>query len=238
MKDIKQVTDEAKRNFPKAHLFLYLIRECEFKRVAEIGVFGGNLTKRVLANVQVEKYYVVDPWKVYVESYDRPPTEKETKQEYWDGLYNRLVEMQKKFQSIDIIRMTSVAGARELKKKGEKLDCIYIDSIHDEENIVKDLYCWLPLVREGGVVSGHDYIVRFASMGNALEKIFGEELELMILNPDRKALSFKNTHQGGNWWVAVKNGNWKSDVISKIKETFPEHVSLVEEEWGEDGRDV
>lgn len=234
MKDVAQVTQEIKKNIPKPHLFLYLIRECGFKRVAEVGVFGGNLTNRVLSNVNIERYYVVDPWKVYVESYDREPTEKETQQEYWDGLYNRLVEMQRKFQCINIMRVTSVVGAKELMLQREELDCVYLDGIHDTENIIKDTFCWMPLIKEGGVISGHDYIKRFSGMCETLDQIFEDDLNLMLMDPSKPPSAYKNTAQGGNWWVEVKGFKWKSDLLLKIRKMFPEVVRSIEEEWGED----
>lgn len=37
------------------------------------------------------------------------------------------------------------------------LDWIYIDTDHDYESIKRDYYAWYPKVRDGGVISGHDY---------------------------------------------------------------------------------
>jgi hypothetical protein len=68
-------------------------------------------------------------------------------------------------------------------------------------------------------------------MCKALNKIFDDELNLMIKNPDKPALSVGNTLQGGNWWVEVKGFNWKVALMLRIKELYPEFVDLVEEEW-------
>lgn len=218
----------------KEHLFMHLIKTRGYKRVAEVGVESGNLTGRILNTTEVDVYYAVDPWKVYIESYDRPPKEHEKKQSYWDSLYEKVVNIQKSFPQLEILRMTSVMGARKLmleELKSEPLDCVYIDAIHDAENIAKDLYCWLPLVKEGGVVSGHDYIRRFAGMCAALDQILGDELNLILVNPDRPATAYKNTYQGGNWWVEVKGYSWKTDLILKIQELYPEAIEVVSEEW-------
>ena len=41
--------------------------------------------------------------------------------------------------------------------QNESLDFVYIDAGHDHESVRKDLDCWYPKVRWGGVFSGHDY---------------------------------------------------------------------------------
>ena len=70
------------KNFPEEHLLLHLVKTKKLKSVAEIGVLSGTLVTRVLSNASeiVERYLAVDPWKVYIESYDRPPHAKEKDQ--------------------------------------------------------------------------------------------------------------------------------------------------------------
>lgn len=210
---------------------MYLIKKRGYKRVAEVGVESGTLANRVLVNADVDIYYAVDPWKVYIESYDRPPKEHEKQQSYWDSLFERVCKIKERFPQLEIMRMPSVLAAVDLIQRGEVLDCVYVDAIHDGVNIVKDIYCWLSLVRDGGVISGHDYIKRFAGMCKALNQIFGDELKLMVVNPSRPALSTGNTFQGGNWWVEVKGYTWKVNLLLEIAIMFPEVIASVEEEW-------
>lgn len=40
----------------------------------------------------------------------------------------------------------------------ESLDFVYIDADHEYEAVKADLRAWIPKVREGGMVAGHDYI--------------------------------------------------------------------------------
>jgi len=58
-----------------------------------------------------------------------------------------------------IVKMTSVAAADYLLDGGlaGKVDFVYIDALHDEENVRNDINAWWPLVREGGLLMGHDY---------------------------------------------------------------------------------
>jgi hypothetical protein len=219
--------------FPSEHLFAHLTKERGFKRLAEIGVATGNLVNRVLSTTDtVEKYYAVDPWKVYIESYNRPPHAKEKKQSWWDSLYDRVKGMEEKHPALEVMRMTSVVGSKILFDKNEKLDFVYIDAIHDAENIIKDIYCWLPLVREGGVLGGHDYTKAYMDMCEVMNQIFESNLSCMVMNPAKPALSYKNTYQGGNWWVEVTELR-KQIWIKRIHDMFPESIIAIEEEWSE-----
>jgi hypothetical protein len=218
--------------FPTEHLFAHLINERDFKRVVEVGVASGNLANRVMGLCKgVEKYYAVDPWKVYIESYNRPPHAKEKQQSWWDSLYERVKVMEGKHPALEVMRMTSVKAGRKFMSSEEKeLCCVYIDAIHDKENIIKDIYSWLILIREGGVICGHDYTKAYIDMCQAMNEIFGSDLNCMVINPSKPALSYKNTYQGGNWWVEVTHK--KRDIwYRRIKELFPEVIALVEEEW-------
>ena len=38
------------------------------------------------------------------------------------------------------------------------LDFVYIDAGHDYKNVKQDLELWVPKVRVGGIISGHDYV--------------------------------------------------------------------------------
>ena len=192
---------------PKDHLLVHLCNLQKLERVAEIGVFGGNLTKRVLQNCPtVNDYYAVDPWKVYIESYDRPPHARETSQEWWESIYQKVVDIQKLFpEALKIKRTDSIKCSRELRDQMTtddlKFDAIYIDSIHDAPNLVNDLWCWLPLVKDYGTICGHDFIKRYFNMMLALEGIFKDDFNFWIKDPERSRYGHKNQGQGGNWWV-------------------------------------
>lgn len=192
---------------PNLHLLAHLCNLQELERVAEIGVFGGNLTKRVLQNCPtIKEYYAVDPWKVYIESYDREPHARECKQEFWEEIYQKVIDIQKLFPDKLIIkRMESIKCARDFAEQmttdNQKFDAVYIDAIHDAPNLVNDIYVWLPLVKDYGTICGHDYIKRYMNMMLALEGIFENDLCYWLIDKDKSRYAHKNQGQGGNWWV-------------------------------------
>ena len=41
--------------------------------------------------------------------------------------------------------------------KDDSLDFVFLDASHDYESVKKDIECWFPKVKPGGVIAGHDY---------------------------------------------------------------------------------
>ena len=69
------------------------------------------------------------------------------------------------------------------------LDAVYIDAMHEDPWITEDVNAWLPKVRNGGIIGGHDYIWKvWPDVVNAVNKKFG--------GPD---LVFKDT----SWLIYV-----------------------------------
>jgi hypothetical protein len=206
------------------HIFLQLIKEYGCKKVAEVGVASGTLANRVLCDKdqKVQEYYAVDPWKVYLEAFNRPPTAKELDQEYWDWVYEKVRLLKKKHKQLKILRNTSYEAASYLRKEGVKLDCVYIDAVHDERNIIVDCYYWMPVLKNEGILSGHDYGKSYMDMAIALDNVFGEDLNLILLNPNNHRHSYKNVHQS-NWWVFL-NKYKRDKFMTNIEEMYPQHL--------------
>lgn len=60
--------------------------------------------------------------------------------------------------NVDFKRYTSTAASVDFKD--ESLDFVYIDANHALMWVIQDLQHWVPKVRKGGIVSGHDFIRR------------------------------------------------------------------------------
>ena len=60
-------------------------------------------------------------------------------------------------------RLTFLQGWSDAMAKrfeDDSLDLVFIDADHSEEGVRNDLHAWLPKVRPGGILSGHDYAAR------------------------------------------------------------------------------
>lgn len=51
----------------------------------------------------------------------------------------------------------SMMAAIELQKKNVQVDSIFIDGDHCYESIYADINSWFPLMKQGGIMIGHDY---------------------------------------------------------------------------------
>lgn len=72
-----------------------------------------------------------------------------------DGLYNHFIENIEPLKNIlTPIRLPSVRAA--ILYKDKTLDCVFIDAAHDFDNVLADVRAWLPKVKQGGILAGHD----------------------------------------------------------------------------------
>lgn len=63
--------------------------------------------------------------------------------------------------------------AAEFLKGRQTFDLVYHDSRHDEEFLVREIEAWLPLIRKGGCVAGHDYNPEWPGVQMAVMKVLG-----------------------------------------------------------------
>jgi predicted O-methyltransferase YrrM len=55
-------------------------------------------------------------------------------------------------------------------------DFVFIDACHEYESVKKDIIAWLPKIRQGGILAGHDYSVAYPGVIHAVHEIFGKKL--------------------------------------------------------------
>ena len=48
--------------------------------------------------------------------------------------------------------------ARSIANNTSKFDLVYIDASHWYDDVVNDINTWLPKIKNGGYLAGHDYI--------------------------------------------------------------------------------
>ena len=117
---------------------------------AEIGVFRGEYSRCLLHNNPNLNLICVDPW----EAFSRRSNKRVMAQ-----AYRRVVDMFGTDDRVAIKRMTSVEAV--LEQPDNSLDFVYIDQMHDFDSIMLDLILWVPKVRSGGIVAGHDYCKQY-----------------------------------------------------------------------------
>ena len=117
--------------------------------MVEVGSFEGTST--LMFSLFVKKVYSVDCYDYKVPETGRIPSH--------DRLFQRaektFLRRTAKVPNISKIRKTSIEAAKDFED--ESLDAVYIDAEHDEESVRTDIQTWLPKVKKGGYLSGHDW---------------------------------------------------------------------------------
>lgn len=126
-------------------------------QVAEIGVFAGDTSRRLLQRRDLT-LLMVDSWRGAGESYvgDSGDWHATLTQQQQDEFYKKTVEAVKfAGERAQIHRCTS-QGAAALAPPGY-FDCVFIDADHSYEGAKADIESWAPKVKPGGWLAGHDY---------------------------------------------------------------------------------
>jgi|694.fasta_scaffold36630_4 hypothetical protein len=72
------------------------------------------------------------------------------------GAFEQFLKNTEKIQNyITPIKGNSVEVSNKFKDKS--FDFIFIDAAHDYDSVYKDLVSWYPKLKDGGIISGHDY---------------------------------------------------------------------------------
>lgn len=128
-----------------------LINRENLKIGVELGVAAGRHSEYILNNTSVEKLWSIDRW-IHVEGYDDPMN---LPQKDHDDLYLYVCEKLKKFEERSVIlRCDTTEASKNFLDK--TLDFVYVDADHSYEGCKKDLIAWIPKIRIGGYITGHD----------------------------------------------------------------------------------
>lgn len=130
-----------------------LFKELEFRTGVEVGVFKGKYSEILCKTLPNAEIYGVDAWKL--DAHPEGVFNHGTTQYYFDKCYNETVNRMKPFPHYQIIKELSVEAAK--KFGNNSIDFCYIDAGHDFLNFTLDLTSWLPRIRSGGIMSGHDW---------------------------------------------------------------------------------
>ncbi len=122
---------------------------------AEIGVSAGDSTEYVLHTLNMQKFYLIDPYCIDDPEYLEGQTEEIATSSKRRAL-ERLAPFSDKIQWIFERSDDAISSIK------EPLDFVYIDGNHSYPFIVRDLQNYFLLVKPDGYIGGHDY--SFTSM--------------------------------------------------------------------------
>ena len=111
-----------------------LVETYELRTFAEIGVAKGKTAIYLMENHDIMKYYLID---------------KDLTDSFFDKVDNELR------QRFIFLRMLSLNASKEVPDNS--LDICFIDADHVRYYVYQDCQIWLPKVKKGGILCGHDY---------------------------------------------------------------------------------
>jgi hypothetical protein len=148
--------------------------------MAEIGVWEGLFSKKILDNNVPRMLYLIDPWLwdndsgISIDHYI-PDIKVANSQNQMNALYKKVVMKFSEHKNVIVLRMKSVDAARQFEDK--ELDCAYIDGSHDFPSIEADLKAWSHKVKIGGYLAGDDYKWGSETIGRPVKRAVTEFLE-------------------------------------------------------------
>ena len=131
-----------------------IIHNHKVKKIAEIGIDNGETARHILNTCHPELYIMVD---IVANS-------------------QLVTDIRDNYPNAMYLIMPSVDAAKMVDDGS--LDMVYIDADHKYESVKADILAWLPKVKEGGYIGGHDFGRNENDRGwgvrKAVEEIFGK----------------------------------------------------------------
>jgi predicted O-methyltransferase YrrM len=143
--------------FPYTRLYAFMVQKFESgSKFVEVGSWKGRSASFMAVEINNSEKNIkldcIDTWKGSDdEEYHQNDTLVKTDTLYESFLKN--IEPVK--HVINPIRMTSVEGSK--LYQDNSLDFVFIDACHTYECVKEDIEHWLPKVKIGGILAGHDF---------------------------------------------------------------------------------
>lgn len=136
--------------------------------IVEIGSYCGSGTLIINEIFTNSKIYCVDGWEKYIESCSVYDIEKQgIELQEAENLFDQRT---KNIPNIIKNKRFSLEFVNDVENNS--VDLIYIDGNHDYEFVKNDLIAWLPKIKLGGVIGGHDW--GWLTVQKAILEVFGK----------------------------------------------------------------
>jgi len=121
----------------------------------EVGVQTGLFSHHLLTHWGGRRLVSVDPWEAAPpgDYRDVANVDQATQDARYTETLRRLAVFGDRSQ---VVRARSVEAAGRFDDAS--LDFVYLDARHDHASVLADLHAWVPKVRPGGIVAGHNYL--------------------------------------------------------------------------------
>lgn len=119
----------------------------------EIGVMAGIYSESFLQTWKGNLLVSIDPW-IHQDGYEDIANRSN---EDFEKIMDRALHRLKPFKErSEVIRDFSQNASNWFLE--ESLDMVYLDARHDYDSVFADIEAWLPKIKTGGILAGHDYV--------------------------------------------------------------------------------
>lgn len=154
----------------------------EPKSGVEIGVFEADTSVELRRAFPDCELWLVDPWQEWGpgDSYhDKHKRTGKIKQERWTKIFSLATKRMAAAGGVNRIMQATSAWAAKVCDDGVH-DFVFIDANHTYESAKEDITIWLPKIRTGGLICGHDYGGRYAGVKKAVHRLLGPPEDLIL----------------------------------------------------------
>ena len=132
----------------------------------EVGSYLGESTLIFLE--RAGKVICIDP---YLDEFAKAELEHEelgnAMSEVYEAFKQRVLDVH---PNVTLLRNTSADASWDID---QMFDLIYIDANHEYEHVKNDIMLYMPFVKPGGWIAGHDLIDYFPGVERAVNEMFG-----------------------------------------------------------------
>ncbi len=139
------------------------IKKNNYKSFAEIGVWSGDTSKYLLKHCKLDRVVCVD-------YYPSPYFDMGNETEVCKA--RKKAEELMKHPKVNFLEMKSEEASKRVEDSS--IDLVYIDTVHSYETTLQDINLWLPKVKAGGILCGHNYQLEWFGVVEAVRKKFKE----------------------------------------------------------------
>lgn len=122
----------------------------------EIGVHQADLARVMVNFFPFCRWHAVDPWAPYKANYKSH--DQTYSKQHWDGIYRSVqqeLDLPIRDGRLILHRKTSDAAVADFEDAS--VDLVFVDGLHTQEQVERDIRNYWPKLRSGGVMCGHDF---------------------------------------------------------------------------------
>ena len=150
---------------------------------AEIGVAGGDNVRHIIQLLNLSEFHLVDIW----EDYEMRGRIEQRYSKQYETVKTNFAS----YKNIHIHKAASVDKAKEFPDN--YFDFVYIDANHTR--VQEDIAAWLPKIKSGGTIGGHDYTSGWKEVVAAVD--------LWVAELTKAGAKFEFRHEHPDWWVVI-----------------------------------